>query len=162
MSPPRISAVVSHRASALGRIFHLAHVLAQMGPDVAQHTPFLDSVMTRIALRVPLSAYRSQRTALGSHAQKTSFRRLSVSRLSAPRSLAQVARKPSGGEPGDFFKFSRLLKEVGRPGHDFESLIRPYLLSRLAVHADHGLVFPADDEQRGRYYTRQLLPRHIR
>src|SRR5215213_2423428 len=126
MSPPRTSAVVSNRASALGRIFHLAHVLAQVGPDVAQRTP------------------------LGPHAQKTSFRRLSVSRLSAPRSLAQVARKPSGGEPGDFFKFSRLLKEVGRPGHDFESLIRPYLLSRLAVHADHGLVFPADDEQRRR------------
>src|ERR671921_403953 len=60
MSPPRTSAVVSNRASALGRIFHLAHVLAQVGPDVAQHTPFLDRVMTRIALRVPLSAYRSR------------------------------------------------------------------------------------------------------
>src|SRR5215212_9093916 len=125
MSPPRTSAVVSHRASAFGRIFHLAHVLAQVGPDVAQHTPFLDSVMTRIALRVPLSAHRSRFSRT-----KTSFRRLSVSRLSAPRSLAQVARKPSGGEPGDFFKFSRLLKEVGRPGHDFEPLLRPYLLSR--------------------------------
>src|SRR5215208_3307219 len=60
MSPPRTSAVVSNRASALGRIFHLAHVLAQVGPDVAQHTPFLDRVMTRIALSVPLSAYRSR------------------------------------------------------------------------------------------------------
>src|SRR5215208_1973779 len=162
MSPPRTSAVVSNRASALGRIFHLAHVLAQVGPDVAQHTPYLDRVVTRIALSVPLSAYRSQRTALGSHAQKSSFRRLSVSRLSAPRSLAQVVRKPSGGEPGDFFKFSRLLKEVGRPGHDFEPLLRPYLLSRLAVQADHGLVFPADDEQRRRYHTGQRLPRQIR
>src|SRR5215212_4366415 len=58
MSPPRTSAVVSHRASALGRIFHLAHVLAQVGPDVAQHTPYLDRVVTRTALRVPLSADR--------------------------------------------------------------------------------------------------------
>src|SRR5215212_1818274 len=37
------------------RIFHLAHVLAQVVPDVAQHTPYLDRVVTRIALRVPLS-----------------------------------------------------------------------------------------------------------
>src|SRR5215204_1509697 len=37
------------------RIFHLAHVLAQVIPDVAQHTPYLDRVVTRIALRVPLS-----------------------------------------------------------------------------------------------------------
>src|SRR5215217_2516299 len=152
MSPPRTSAVVSNRASALGRIFHLAHVLAQVGPDVAQHTPYLDRVVTRTALRVPLLVLT----------QKTSFRRLTVSRLSPPRSLAQVARKPSGGEPGDFFKFSRLLKEVGRPGHDFEPLLRPYLLSRLTVHADHGLVFPADDEQRRRYHTGQRLPRQIR
>src|SRR5215208_7706401 len=36
------------------RIFHLAHVLAQVVPDVAQHTPYLDRVVTRIALRVPL------------------------------------------------------------------------------------------------------------
>src|SRR5215213_9193 len=37
------------------RIFHLAHVLAQVVPDVAQHTPYLDRVVTRIALRVQLS-----------------------------------------------------------------------------------------------------------
>src|SRR5215208_5639744 len=36
------------------RIFHLAHVLAQVVPDVAQHSPYLDRVVTRIALRVPL------------------------------------------------------------------------------------------------------------
>src|SRR5215208_1630829 len=36
-------------------IFHLAHVLAQVIPDVAQHTPYLDRVVTRIAFRVPLS-----------------------------------------------------------------------------------------------------------
>src|SRR5215211_5432 len=36
-------------------IFHLAHVLAQVVPDLAQHTPYLDRVVTRIALRVPLS-----------------------------------------------------------------------------------------------------------
>src|ERR687890_192761 len=57
--------------------------------------------------------------------------------LSAPCSLAQVARKPSGCELGDLFKFSRLLKEVGRPGHALEPLLRPDLLSRLAVNADH-------------------------
>src|SRR5215208_3446499 len=37
------------------RFFHLAHVLAQVVPDFAQHTPYLDRVVTRIALRVPLS-----------------------------------------------------------------------------------------------------------
>src|SRR5829696_8499411 len=36
------------------RIFHLAHVLAKVVPDVAQHTPYLDGVVTRIALRVTL------------------------------------------------------------------------------------------------------------
>jgi hypothetical protein len=85
-------------------------------------TPYLDRVVRRIALRgsalriLPLLVLM----------QKSSFRRLSVSCLSALRSLSQVARKPSGGEPGDFFKFSWLLKEVGRPGHDFEPLLRPY------------------------------------
>src|SRR5215203_2671141 len=37
------------------RFFHLAHVLAQVVPDVALHTPHLDRVVRRIALRVPLS-----------------------------------------------------------------------------------------------------------
>jgi hypothetical protein len=35
---------------------------------------------------------------------------------------------------------------VGRPGHDFELLLRPYVRKSLVVHVDHRLVFPADDE----------------
>jgi hypothetical protein len=37
------------------RVFYLAHVLAPVVPDVAQHTPYLDRVVTRIALRVEFS-----------------------------------------------------------------------------------------------------------
>ena len=60
--------------------------------------------------------------------------RLSASVLSATWSFSAL----------ESLRFPKLLE--GK--HDFEPLLRPYLLSRLAVHADHGLVFPADDQKR--------------
>src|SRR5215211_7260600 len=69
----------------------------------------------------------------------------------------QAAREPAGGQPRDLLERSRLLEEVRGTGYDLKSLLHAKPTQRLLVHADHGHVVAADDQERGRPDERQSV-----
>ena len=70
--------------------------------------------------------------------------------------------KPFAGQMRDFLERSGLLEQVGRAGHDFDSVLVSHPVGRLAIHPDHGHVKAADDEQRGGAHLRDRLHGEIR
>src|SRR5215218_2703908 len=150
MSPPKTSAVVSNRASALGSSTLLT----------SSRRWFLTSLNIPLILIVwrcgLLAAYRSR-------SSRIRILLPTVTRISLMRSAlfglgsAQTIRRRAGR----LLRVSPAPRRGGSPGYNFELLLCPYLRKSLAVHADHGLVFPADDEQRGCCHTGQCFPRQV-
>src|SRR5215218_5656087 len=73
----------------------------------------------------------------------------------------QVAREPAGGQPRDLLERSRLLEEVRGTGYDLQPLLHAKLIERFLVHADHGHVVAADDQERGRPDEGQGVARQV-
>lgn len=72
-----------------------------------------------------------------------------------------MASEPLRSELGHLFQRASFLEEVRCSQHYLQLLLGEQPFQRLPVHADHGIVFSADDQKRGRRHAGQGLSREV-
>src|SRR6188472_216842 len=68
---------------------------------------------------------------------------------------AEILGEPLRRDPRDFFECAWFFEEVRRPGHYHELFLCAQCGVRLTIEGNDLVIFPTDDQQRGRLYLSQ-------